>query len=741
MFFVNSNEALAQNFKFGMPFESFYKFDFNSVTGITHDQKNNIFIADGDKLIRFKGYFDHLRNNNQKISSLISHDSILYAGTANDYIEIYNPNNRSKKFTSIFNKVDDQVSHISFSNYGNFILSKNIVYHFQDAVSRKYTFPGIVDFLGSVNGSTLIHDDTNGLSIFVGGRFKIVNGSQFLSKMVVIDIIPFEPGTYLVGTKNNGIFLFDGDFFSAFGTSYLDRKEIVDLEYISSEMNKGEVLIITNKNELISLNTSGNIISDKIFTDQLFALEKDNDQKLYIISKRGVHILHYDLPFEVIDKSVDPIHGPISIYNDKFYWGTNNGLFYSSITSSNNLVDARILVTDTEGKVGKLNQVNNSLLMSHEDGLYDILPKIGARFIPDEKFFDFEELSDDYLLGFSERKTYLLKKIGSKWRKQKEIIDFPIHPKSVIFDQANSLWMVDRDYNLLQFSCDLKEEKFTLLSSQKNLERIDIFQTNNQLILLQDKNVFTYNYNKNEFQKSEELSIIFGKNLEIEEIVNDQYGNVWYIQAGKIGVFRAISNNNDNISFKKLAVDFPYDNPRSIYPFNKNNIFINNGESIINLDLEKYQKNQVSSPMLSKATIISTDNNENILFNKFLGESFLKGDLKIKTNEKLVLLFDQKLIPDAQLQYAIQNDDSEPSSWLNPIESSTILLKGLDKGKYNLFIRTNDFRGVSETVNIPLSVIGKFNLSSLKNILILIGIIIGLIISFGAGFYYGKKNL
>lgn len=730
--FYGFNMAYAQSYHFGLPVEEFYPHSFDIITGVTHNSKDMLFISTDEEIISFKAYYDVIYESNKEISSINYFDSVLYVGGNQFYGTFENDLNVT------FSKAEGKVSHISHSNYGSFILSKNTIFHFQENVAKKYSFPGIVDFIGSVNESTILHDDTNGLSIFVGGRFKIVNKSNFLSSMQVVDIVSFGPGEYLVATKNNGIYRFDGEIFTSFGKDFLEGKSIVDLEIVNSRFTPGEVLIITENRELISLNFTGQLIQEKLFTDNLLKLHKDNKNRLYILSKKGVHVLFYNLPFQILDQSVDQLHGPISIFNDKLYWGTNNGLFYSRILEPKNLLDARIRVKDTEGKVGKLDIVNNTLLMSHEDGLYDVLPKIGARFIPDEKFFDFVEITNDYLIGFSDRKAYLLKKLRGKWNIKQELYDLPIHPKTAIFDKANYLWLVDRDYNLIQYSFDESQENFEEVFFKKHLDRIEIFELNKELVLFRDNNILRYNYENDTFDISEELSAIFGKNLNIEEIQKDQYNNVWYIQDGKVGVFRSFMIN-DKVSYKKLVLDYPYSDARSIYPYDKNNIFINNGSYYVKIDLEKYQKNQSQNPELVKAEIISSQG-RSIFFEKSPSNTSLTSTINLKPSESLKLLFDLPLLPDSKLEYAVVEEGEEEVSWRNSKSAAEITWKNSTPGNYSIYVKNHDFQGISEIRKIPVEVAAGFLSSNLRLFLFIAISLLLIIISFLLGFIIGKKR-
>lgn len=724
--------SYAQNLRLGLPAHEHYEYIMEDFKSADVDKNNTLYISANNSILKFKGYYDELINPANNIGVIEIEENNIFFGGNKRYGELIIDSLDQYSLSDQFTQTESSVTHISSSNYGNFILSKNTVFHFTDKIAKKYTFPGIVDYLSSVNGSTIVHDDTNGLSIFVGGRFKLVNNSRFLSTMKVIAIKSTGPGSYIIATEKNGVYRFDGETFSSFSESYLSAKRILDLEIITNTNGLEEVAIITTDNSFLTFDFSGNLLQDKLFSNELYSLLKDSDNRLYIISKKGIDIFFYNLPFQIVDLSVDPIHGPIVLFNQKLYWGTNNGLYYSRLQETGTLMDARIRVKDTEGKVGKLDIVNETLLMSHEDGLYDILPKIGARFIPDERFFDFEELENDYLLGFSNRRAYLLKKVGRKWRIFDRLDDFPVHPKSIVYSKNNMLWLIDRDYNLLQYKFDAKTRTFDKINSQSNVDKVDIFSLNDELILIKDKKAFSFD--GAEFNPSDDLTAIFGNTIDLEQIINDQYGNVWFIQNHKVGIFNSIIDGTKR-TYKKLLINYPVEDPRYIYPYDKNNVFINNGDHFVKLDLERYMKSNVDTPKIER---IYAKRNGKVI-NKYIGAVDKSAQqnlsIKIRPEEELHIISSNPLFPESRINYSLTNNEGEVVK-INTTKNSNLLFSDLTNTAYTIKLQAEDYRGESQSKTVTVDV--RKNFFTTPYFYILLGILNLLIILLAYIFGYRK---
>lgn len=635
----------------GAPVSQLYPYEIEDFGGMAEDHLNRVSFVNGNKLMRFHGYYDLLQEHKSQIHSLYQTDKNQFIGTESSFEELVIDSINNYNFKMRFRKVEDLVSHIAQCSYGDFILSKNTVYHFEENVARKYTFPGIVDYLTDVNGSTIVHDDENGLSIFVGGKFKIVNKSLFLSKENVVEIKSINVGQYVVATKDNGLYIFDGESFIPFATDITDGKGIKALEIVKKPQEDYEVVILTTDNELIAIDRSGFQLYVKEYSTQVYGLLYSETNLLYVATAKGMEVFFYSLPFQVVDFTTDPIHGPLSIFNNRFYWGSVDGLFYKNITETSRLTKRKVKVKDTSGKVGKLDIVNSTLLMSHEDGLYDILPKFGARFIPNDKFYNFTEFSNDYLIGYGKRKNYLLKKIRNKWVLQGTLDNLPIHPKSVVYHKQSILWLVDRDYNLISYAFNSKTKQFTELSRERNDDKVEVFSMNDQLILLKDHKA--YEWSDDEFVLSKELSAVLGNNLDLEQIINDQYGNVWYIEKGNVGIFRSVVERGER-KYKKLKIAFPFSDPRSIYPYDKNNVFINNGDHYVKIDLEKYEQLEGGEVVIDRIYSVS---DQGITRNIYLkdNEETMPGEISCKSTSELHMSFYSELRPDSRYLLTASN--------------------------------------------------------------------------------------
>lgn len=658
--------------------------EINEFKGMDIDAYNRLYFIEGNNLNRFHGYYDLLYTHNKSLESIKILDKEINIGTADSYSKLAIDSLKNYSLSNIFTKVEAGVTHVSKSSYGEFILSKNKIFHFQEDVARKYSFPGIVDFMSEVNGATIIHDDENGLSIFVNGKFKIVNKSLFLSKEKVIDIKSINVGEYIVATENAGLYLFDGESFIPYAEDVTENESILAMEVITKGENDYEVIVVTNNKRLISIDKSGFELFSKVYRHKVYDVLYSDKKLLYVATEKGIEVFFYSLPFKIIDFTNDPIHGPLAIYNSKFYWGSVDGLSYQNINELNQLSDKVVKVKDTEGKVGKLDIIQNTLLMSHEDGLYDILPKIGARFIPDEKFFNYTAIADGYVIAFGKRNNYLLKLINDKWRVQKTLEDLPIHPKSIVFDKNAHLWLVDRDYNLIRYSYDETTLELKELSREAHNNKVKLFSFNNQLILIKERHA--YEFDGNEFNLSKDLSAVLGDDIDLEQVTNDQYGNVWYIENGKVGIFRSIKENGKR-KYKKLTIDYPFMDPRSVFPYDKNNIFINNGSYYINIDLEKYIKTEMNPILVDRVYVIKKDGK---VQNKYLLEHqetvFSKS---AKTDEELHITYLTNLRPDSK--FSVEGKEYS---------------KNLDFAKYvgspavfdneEFYLKTKDFYGHSE---------------------------------------------
>ncbi len=716
----------AQNLRIGMPVHQLFPKTINDFKGMATDNYNRLYYIDGNKLFRFHDYFDEIYAHESSLESISVIDNKIHIGTSNEYGLIGLDSLANFCFVSKFNAVESSVSHISQSSYGTFILSKNTIYHFEQ-VAHKYTFPGIVDYVSDINGATIIHDDENGLSNFINGQFKIINNSNFLATEKVVGIVSPYVGEYIVATEKSGLFLFDGESFLPFAEQKLENEIIKGIEIVSHSENEYEIVVITGGNQLFSFDGMGLELFSKYYSSELLGIHYAANQKLYVATESGIDVLFYNFPFRRVDFTDDPVHGPISIFNNRLYWGSYDGLYYRSIMESNKLDDRIVKVKDSDGKVGKLDIVQNTLLMSHADGLYDILPKVGARFIPDEKFFNFTELRNGFLIAFGKRRNYLLELQNGKWRVRDIIQNLPIHPKSIVFDDKSNLWIVDRDYTLIRYYFN-EELELEELSRKQHNNKIKIFSVDDQLILIKDHKA--YEFDGNTFNIAGDLSLVLGEYIDLEQVANDRYGNVWYIENGKVVIFRSFIEKGKR-KYKKLSIDYPFQEARYVYPYDKNNIFINNGDYFVQLDLEQYEKKNLNPQVIDRVYIIDKKGNTS---NKFTLESG-KGlsDIKVKTTDELHVTYLSDLKPD--MKHSLSGE-----SIIVPLESSQYIGPSSIFNEQDIHFETTDFNGRSKEVSLRVK--ASPPLVETTWFWILLGII-NLIFWIGAfilGYHFRKKR-
>jgi len=152
---------------------------------------------------------------------------------------------------------------------------------------------------------------------------------------------------------------------------------------------------------------------------------------------------------------------------------------------------------------------------------------------------------------------------------------------------------------------------------------------------------------------SKEFSAVLGTNIDLEQIINDQYGNVWYIENGEVGIFRSVIEDGAR-KYKKLKIAYPFSDPRSIYPFDKNNIFINNGDYYVKVDLERYEMKKLDDMVIDRVYNVSDLGVVENLYNMDRS-SEIPASITTKSTNELHITFYNELRPDSKYRIKAKN--------------------------------------------------------------------------------------
>ncbi len=167
-----------------------------------------------------------------------------------------------------------------------------------------------------VNKQLYVFDQTYGLYKLQNGKLQLSPKGEVLKDKLIYAVLPFKKNTFLIGTRQEGLFLFrpnatkQEDIFIPFQTEaddYLKQKQI----YTALSLPNGEIALCTRSGGIVMMDTQGKL---KEIINQSKGLA-DNNVHAAFVSREGVLWLALDNGISQIDYFI-PIR----------YWNESNGL-------------------------------------------------------------------------------------------------------------------------------------------------------------------------------------------------------------------------------------------------------------------------------------------------------------------------------------------------------------------------------------------------------------------------------
>ncbi len=297
---------------------------------------------------------------------------------------------------------------------------------------------------------------------------------------------------------------------------------------------------------------------------------EDADNNLWLGLDNGISVVNFKSPIRVFQDLKGELGSVYAsaIFEDKLYLGTNQGLFYKNIDTSESFK----FINGTKGQVWSLKIIDNTLFCGHNSGTF-IVKDIQVELIADIMgAWDIKPVNNNksLLLQGNYDGLYILEKKEGKWKFRNKIKGFDISSRYFEINDNNQLFVSNeiRGVFKLKVTDDLSEvlEYTTEKSVPKGLKSSLVNYKNNILYSCKD-GVFKYRPQQNAFFKDELLSV----NLLVHDgyvsgkLIADKNGNtLWGFTDKNIVYFSSGKLNN---MLRATKISLPANLRRDIHGF------------------------------------------------------------------------------------------------------------------------------------------------------------------------------
>jgi ligand-binding sensor domain-containing protein/DNA-binding CsgD family transcriptional regulator len=408
-------------------------------------------------------------------------------------------------------------------------------------------------FLLPANNRFFIEVHNEGLYELKGKKLELVKGSEFLGKLRVLSVLPYNKESYLIGTANSGIYIYDGkqilpwhnqanEFLKA---SLLNNGSLIQGKYYAyGTILNGIVILDEEGNTVQKINKASGLQNNTVLN-----LYTDNEQNLWAGLDNGIDRIELNSPLSFyFDKTgkFGTVYAS-TIFNGNIYLGTNQGLFYSKWYGKN---DSALslnfeLVNNSQGQVWSLYPIDGQLICGHNDGTFrvenDRLIKIGD--IKGGWTIKRSTYNPKYLIqGTYNGIAIYTKDSYGNWVFDHRIKGFTQPSRYVEQDYKGQLWVSHAYKGVSKLVTD---EEFNNVVSIKNYDEhsglpsaynINIFTIDNRILFSSSNGFYLYDELTNYFTSYTYLNKKLGNFASSNRIIKAADNRYWFINHGKMAL-------------------------------------------------------------------------------------------------------------------------------------------------------------------------------------------------------------
>lgn len=602
----------------GIPFvENYSKEAYHAGTqvwSIDQDENGIMYFGNNSGLLTFDSQSWRLYpvpNRSIVRSVAVSTDGKIYIGCFNDF-GFFAPDSRGELvYTSLLNKVP--VEYRDFGEVWNIMFYKNgIIFHSYNAVFFLFdqtitiiSYNRDLHFSFNVNEEYYVKENGRGILKLIDSGLDIVEHSDFFADIVISSIIPYNKDGLLIFTREEGIFVLESDGVRSFETEWQDffkkhqiycARAIADEYFILGTVQNG-VLIIDKKGKLIQhLNRNRGLQNNTILS--LFTDHSDN---LWMGLDNGIDFVMTSSPLSYIAHESEV--GAAYVVTHKgpdLYIGTNQGLYltkWPQVPCLASSVTDFHFVQGSQGQVWALKNIKDNILVGHDKGTFYIERSNFVNLSTVQGGWNFIEVPAEPGIIIEGTYTGLLKYYLEKqnnrstWKFDRMIAGFSESCRQIQFDQKGYLWVGHgyRGVYRLKLSDGLDSiteiRHYAEGTGLPSSYQLNVLKFNKEVIVSSNNGIFSYNYEKDSFERNKDLSDLFD-NKNVQSLIEDQSGNIWYFSVEEVGILKS----NYDGSYSKITKPFnPIHNKliatyEHVYSIDRSNILFSTEEGVIHFD-------------------------------------------------------------------------------------------------------------------------------------------------------------
>ena len=701
------------------PIEVYTAKDYGAETqnwSISQSENNYIYVANNKGLLEFNGATWQLYEspNETILRSVHVIDNYIYTGSNGDF-GYWKANEKGKlNYTSLskqYNiKLLDDEEFWNIINIDDYILFQSLkriyILNTVDESFNTIESKSIIYKVFKVAGDIYFQETKRGLYKIENGTSKLVSNDQVLLSNRLVNVFS-QNEKLLLETENDGFYIYEEGTLGKWNIQANNTLSEYSV-FRSLKLRDGSYMLGTRSNGIVHLTSDGEInfkidVVKGLGNNTVHWIFEDKEHNIWLALENGINCINMTSPFSIYKDEKGKI-GTIyasKVYKDYMYVGTNQGLFFKPYNSS---VDFKNIETIQEA-VWSLTEIDGTLFCGHDTGTSIVNEATSIKIDGiNQGTWGLKPIykNKDFILQGNYNGLYVLNKVNGTWTLRNKIEGFDL--SSRFFEVYDSAIFVSHEYKgVFKLKIDSDFRKVTNLAKVPEIDKelhSSMVSYKNNLLLGFKEGVFKYDTKHEKFVKDSILSQLFD---------GVEYTSGRLVPVEETNTLWAFSNRNLNyLSLSTLSgvpkinkIPLPKALPRGLtgyenIAFLKNQTYlIGTSAGYVSIDLDKLQEKVYRISINNINVNDLKGNNHEVLSLKE------EGDFENRFNNIAfsfnVVEFDKYL--DTEYQYQLMGLQEEWSDWFT---SPNTTFENLPYGDYTFNIR-------GRTGNIVTDNIASYN--------------------------------
>jgi signal transduction histidine kinase/DNA-binding response OmpR family regulator len=533
---------------------------------VAQDRRGIITVANQDGLLEFDGVsWRSIAIPHGQVRSLaVDSSGTVYIGGSNE-IGFLSPDTRGAlQYNSLCDRLKESQKNFSIvwntayaAGAGVCFRTSRYLFRWHNGQITAYDPEPAETFnaLFACGGKLYVRQEGIGLRQVAADRLELAPGGEMFADKKIFMMVPYDSGRVLIGTRNQGFYLYDGAGTERFYTEADDYvKESLLYHGRRLLSSPGDFALATLRGGLVIIDSAGRL---KYIFDEDSGLPdndvkyvfEDNQGNLWLALNDGLAKIEYTSPVSIFDKRSNLRGLILSVIRhgsaDTLYVGTTRGLYALDPAGSPGRPGKFRPLPGIANQCWSLLSIGGTLLAATNSGIFQIESQNNLRKVDIERrhIFILQPSKADknrIWAGTQEGLFLLYRKKGQEgqWEKEVEFKAIKEEIRTIVEDEEGDLWLGIRPEGVLRVASPAigtmigPDPAVTAYNRAQGLPpgRIDVFTAAGHVMFASEQGIYRFDEKSGRFSSDFTLGTEFagGENGRgVYRLVEDRDKTIW----------------------------------------------------------------------------------------------------------------------------------------------------------------------------------------------------------------------